>query len=75
MVVLQAQLALRQRHFHLSHKPFIALFVLIYLDVICVLRRQPRWMRILGKAVSLRQEGALNYHIQGCVLHERHAHT
>lgn len=64
----------RHGHFDLSHEPFISLLVLIHSDVICAFRHQHRWMRLLTKAVSLSQEGTLNYHIQGCARHERASH-
>lgn len=70
-VILLALSASRHRHFHLSHEPFISLFVPLHSDVICAFQHQHRWMRPLTKAVTLSQEGTLNYHIQGCALHER----
>lgn len=50
------------------------MFALIGSDAIFALPRQHRWMSHRTKAVTVSQEGRLNYHFQGCALHQRGTH-
>lgn len=59
---------------HLSHETFILMFALIGSDVIFAFPCQHRWMSHRTKAVTVSQEGRLNYHFQGCALHQRGTH-
>ncbi|RVE62464.1 hypothetical protein OJAV_G00157100 [Oryzias javanicus] len=43
-------------------------------DAIFAFPCQHRWMSHCTKAVTVSQEGRLNYHFQGCALHQRGTH-